>query len=95
MELNNELNEDKDLISEEENITNKDFSSTTTGFIGGLKYTKVLDGSKNRWKTLLNEVKKYDPSNPIISAIIQTIMMGLYIPSYYYHKIKGKDEQYT
>jgi 1-acyl-sn-glycerol-3-phosphate acyltransferase len=95
VELNSELNEDKDLISEEENITNKDFSSTTTGFIGGLKYTKVLDGSKNRWKTLLNEVKKYDPSNPIISAIIQTIMMGLYIPSYYYHKIKGKDEQYT
>ncbi|MCR4421355.1 MAG: 1-acyl-sn-glycerol-3-phosphate acyltransferase [Spirochaetales bacterium] len=95
MELNDKLNEDKDFITEEENITNEDFSSTTTGFIGGLKYSKLLNGSKNRWKTLISEVKKYDPSNPIISAIFNTIILGLYIPRYYYHKIKGKEEQYT
>ncbi|MEJ5273379.1 MAG: lysophospholipid acyltransferase family protein [Spirochaetota bacterium] len=94
MDINKDIEENNNL-AEESNLTNKDFESTTTGFVGGLKYTKLLDGSKNRWKILINEVKKYDPSNPIINAILKTISMGFYIPSYFIHKIKGTDERYT
>ncbi|MFN3411453.1 MAG: lysophospholipid acyltransferase family protein [Exilispira sp.] len=90
--------ENKSVI--EDNKTNKDkfdinTISTSTGFIGGLKYSKILNNSKNRWKALLSEVKKYDPSNPIVKAILKTISMGLYIPSYYIHKLRGKGEEYT
>lgn len=87
-----------ELEKNQDSLNNQDTSdsvSTTTGFVGGLKYSKLLNNSKNRWKTVISEVKKYDPSNPILSAIIKTISMGLYIPLYFYNKIKGKEEEYT
>lgn len=87
-----ELQKDKNNTNEMDNYNT---ISTTTGFIGGLKYTKLLSGKKNRWKALINEVKKYDPSNPILNAIFKTISLGFLIPKFYFEKFKGRSEQYT
>ncbi len=78
-----------------DNQNDSDFVSTTTGFLGGLKYTKLLNGKKNRWKTLISEVKKYDPKNPVIKAILKTISLAFYIPLYFIAKLKGTPEKYT
>lgn len=82
-DINKDLNKDIDTIS------------TSSGYVGGLKYSKLLQNSKNRWKTLISEVKKYDPSNPVVNSILKTISMGLYIPIYYYHKLRKNELKYT
>ncbi len=79
----------------EENVKELDITSTSTGYLGGLKYSKLLKEKKGSWKVLFSEVKKYDPKNPIIKAMLKTISMGFYIPLYFFHLIKGNHKKYT
>ena len=62
--------------------------SNSVGYLGGLKYSELLKGKKNRWKVLLDEVKKLDPRNPVVKAIIRTLLCGFEIPSRLIYMIK-------